>query len=131
MTHVPLRPCGVCMTPCPNGDCPRHPKKGGYRPQRESVREQVYGRAWQRLVAAVLASAGHRCAYCNGPARSGDHVRPHSKGGASTIENVVAACRRCNTAKGNRTLQEWVRTGSAPMPAMKLLAQRMLLQLPV
>ena len=35
-----------------------------------------------------------------------DHVIPRSRGGASTWENLVAACFRCNNKKGNRTPQE-------------------------
>lgn len=35
-----------------------------------------------------------------------DHVLPRSRGGKSTWENVVLACMRCNTRKGNRLLHE-------------------------
>lgn len=31
-----------------------------------------------------------------------DHVVPKSKGGSNRIDNLVTACARCNTAKGNR-----------------------------
>jgi len=33
-------------------------------------------------------------------------VIPRSRGGTHTWENVVAACRRCNAKKENRTPQE-------------------------
>lgn len=29
-----------------------------------------------------------------------DHYRPRSAGGSSRLENLVAACERCNTARG-------------------------------
>lgn len=35
-----------------------------------------------------------------------DHVVPRSRGGRMVWENVVAACRRCNHQKGNRTPEE-------------------------
>jgi 5-methylcytosine-specific restriction endonuclease McrA len=35
-----------------------------------------------------------------------DHVIPRSRGGKSTWENVVLACMKCNTRKGNRLLSE-------------------------
>lgn len=35
-----------------------------------------------------------------------DHVRPISRGGPTSWENVVAACRDCNQKKGNRTPEE-------------------------
>lgn len=53
---------------------------------------------------AVFARDSGRCQYCGGPAENIDHVVPRSKGGQHTWENVVAACRRCNTRKGNRSL---------------------------
>lgn len=47
-----------------------------------------------------------RCQYCERPAESIDHVMPRSQGGQHTWDNVVAACRRCNTKKGGRTPEE-------------------------
>ncbi|MCF8496035.1 MAG: HNH endonuclease [Alphaproteobacteria bacterium] len=35
-----------------------------------------------------------------------DHVVPRSRGGRTTWENIVAACRGCNTQKGNRLPRE-------------------------
>ncbi len=55
---------------------------------------------------AVLRRDGHRCAYCGGAADTVDHVVPRSRGGGDQWENVVAACRRCNGRKGDRTLAE-------------------------
>jgi 5-methylcytosine-specific restriction endonuclease McrA len=52
---------------------------------------------------AVFARDGHACQYCGDGAENLDHVIPRSRGGDHTWENVVAACRRCNTRKGNRT----------------------------
>jgi len=49
---------------------------------------------------------GWRCAYCGrdgGPRDlTVDHVKPLSRGGHHTWDNVVAACRRCNHRKGDR-----------------------------
>ena len=55
---------------------------------------------------AVFARDGSRCQYCTAPAESIDHVVPRSRGGEHTWENVVAACRPCNTAKRDRLLSE-------------------------
>jgi len=52
---------------------------------------------------AVFARDLHVCQYCGGVAENLDHVVPRSRGGTHTWENVVAACRRCNTRKGDRT----------------------------
>lgn len=55
---------------------------------------------------AVFARDGGRCQYCGAGAESIDHVVPRAKGGPHTWENVVAACRPCNTAKRDRLLSE-------------------------
>jgi 5-methylcytosine-specific restriction endonuclease McrA len=55
---------------------------------------------------AVFARDGSRCQYCAAPAESIDHVVPRSKGGEHAWENVVAACRPCNTRKRDRLLSE-------------------------
>jgi 5-methylcytosine-specific restriction endonuclease McrA len=55
---------------------------------------------------AVFARDGHRCQYCGGAAENIDHVVPRSRGGLHDWENVVAACRRCNTRKEDRLPEE-------------------------
>src|ERR687890_2190955 len=66
---------------------------------------------------AVFARDGSRCQYCTAPAESIDHVVPRSRGGEHVWENVVAACRPCNTAKRDRLLSETSMRlrGHAPM----------------
>lgn len=55
---------------------------------------------------AVFARDGHRCQYCGALAENIDHVIPRSKGGPHAWDNVVAACRPCNTAKRDRLLED-------------------------
>jgi 5-methylcytosine-specific restriction endonuclease McrA len=55
---------------------------------------------------ALFARDQGRCQYCGVAADSIDHVIPRSRGGTHTWDNVVAACRRCNTVKGDRLLAE-------------------------
>ncbi len=55
---------------------------------------------------AVFARDSHRCQYCGAPAENLDHVVPRSRGGQHVWENVVAACRPCNTRKEDRLLDE-------------------------
>jgi len=55
---------------------------------------------------AVFARDDWRCQYCGQPAENLDHVVPRSRGGTHTWDNVVAACRRCNSKKENRLPQE-------------------------
>jgi 5-methylcytosine-specific restriction endonuclease McrA len=55
---------------------------------------------------AVFARDGWACQYCGVPAENLDNVLPRSRGGLHVWENVVAACRRCNAKKMDRTPQE-------------------------
>lgn len=55
----------------------------------------------------VLRRDHHSCQYCGTNKNlTLDHVIPRSKGGLHTWENVVAACSRCNSFKGDKTLSE-------------------------
>jgi len=60
--------------------------------------------AWSRQ--GVLVRDRHRCGYCGGRATTIDHILPESRGGPWSWLNNVAACTRCNGAKGNRTPEE-------------------------
>jgi len=70
------------------------------------------------------------CAYCEVEfqpcsmrERTIDHVRPLVRGGTNATENLLAACRRCNSQKNRKTLEEWVATGRAPKGVGKRLAR--------
>lgn len=50
---------------------------------------------------------GNRCQYCG--ATRGltiDHVIPKSRGGEDTWQNLVVACSKCNTKKGDKPLEQ-------------------------
>jgi 5-methylcytosine-specific restriction endonuclease McrA len=55
---------------------------------------------------AVFVRDDHTCQYCGAPAENIDHVLPRSRGGQHLWENVVAACRRCNSRKEDRLPSE-------------------------
>ena len=55
----------------------------------------------------VFRRDNHTCQYCGRLAHlTLDHVIPRSKGGTHTWDNVVTACEKCNSAKGDRLLHE-------------------------
>ncbi|MBI4667116.1 MAG: HNH endonuclease [Nitrospinae bacterium] len=56
----------------------------------------------------VLRRDGYTCQYCGhtGKDLTIDHVAPRSSGGLTSWENVVAACRKCNLRKGNKSLPD-------------------------
>jgi 5-methylcytosine-specific restriction endonuclease McrA len=55
---------------------------------------------------AVFARDGHRCQYCGAAAENIDHVIPRSRGGPHAWDNVVAACRPCNSRKRDHLLED-------------------------
>ncbi len=66
---------------------------------------------------AVLVRDHFECQYCGSKAENVDHVIPKSRGGAHSWENVVAACRRCNARKENRSPSDvGMRLKRAPRP---------------
>ena len=60
----------------------------------------------------VFERDGYRCAYCGTVSASDvlsvDHVQPRVKGGDHSGGNVVTACIACNTAKGARSLVQYL-----------------------
>ncbi|MHB0857543.1 MAG: HNH endonuclease [Anaerolineae bacterium] len=58
----------------------------------------------------VMLRDGYVCQYCGcQPLRTQltvDHVLPRVRGGGSTWENLVCACKGCNQRKGSRTPEE-------------------------
>jgi len=56
----------------------------------------------------VIVRDEFECVYCGDKSKllTVDHVVPLSKGGKSTFENCVAACKKCNAKKSNRLPSE-------------------------
>ena len=57
------------------------------------------------LRASVLLRSNSQCKYCGTPltvrTMTIDHIVPVSKGGQTVLENLCAACPRCNHEKGS------------------------------
>jgi len=59
----------------------------------------------------LLEKWGRRCAYCgakNVPLQI-DHIEPKIKGGSDRISNLTLACGPCNTKKGGRPIQNFLK----------------------
>jgi len=58
----------------------------------------------------VLLRDQYTCQYCGKKFPAAmltlDHIEPSSRGGVTSWENVVTACKKCNVGKGNRTPRE-------------------------
>jgi 5-methylcytosine-specific restriction endonuclease McrA len=72
---------------------------------------QKYKKA--RLV--VLARDGYTCAYCGQDASTVDHIQSIKSGGDPiSLENMIACCARCNSAKGSRSQGVFLARNSTP-----------------
>lgn len=76
----------------------------------KAVRKQAPGAGVTREEwAAIKEEYGHRCAYCAQKTKlTMDHVQPVSKGGAHDTDNVVPACKWCNSSKWDRPILTWL-----------------------
>ena len=78
---------------------------------------------------AVFARDDWTCQYCGRTAENLDHVVPRSRGGTHTWDNVVAACRRCNSRKENRLIDDvgltLARRPAAPRDGFRLSLGRL------
>lgn len=61
---------------------------------------------------AIYLRDGLCCVYCGttleqGAVLSLDHCKPASKNGGNKPSNLVTACMKCNTSRGNRSIAEF------------------------
>lgn len=61
---------------------------------------------WVATRIRILIRDGWSCRYCRSFADTVDHVIPRAKGSGHHDGNLVAACRRCNGIKQDRTPEE-------------------------
>ena len=59
----------------------------------------------------LLVKYNYQCVYCGAKnvVFEKDHVIPRSKGGSDRISNLVLACVKCNQAKSNKPIEEFVK----------------------
>lgn len=72
----------------------------------ERVEHDLSAEQW-----SALQAAWGGCAYCgvSEVALQRDCVLALSRGGRYTLENIVPACRACNTSKCNEEVTGWLR----------------------
>ena len=75
-------------------------------------------RKYKAVRLQVLARDNHTCFYCNAEADTVDHIVPVSKSDdkseAYNPNNLVAACKRCNSSRGNRSQASFLATNATP-----------------
>lgn len=67
----------------------------------------------------VKLRPGQICNYCGSPDNlSLDHIFPKKHGGGEQGDNLVYACRECNSSKGKKDLMEWMAYRGTFLPLM-------------
>lgn len=59
----------------------------------------------------LLNKWNHTCAYCgvkDVPLEI-DHIHPRSKGGSNRVSNLTIACHKCNQAKSNKNIEDFLK----------------------
>jgi len=85
------------------------------RPTKRANGNNGQGQNWVRPERrlAINLRDGLACVWCSATLEDDvltlDHLRPRSKGGDNTSANLVTACRRCNSSRGNRTQASFAR----------------------
>lgn len=56
-------------------------------------------------------TAEQACAYCGGRENlTVDHLVPRIRGGRDAADNLILACRSCNSSKGSKDLLDWMQS---------------------
>ena len=74
-----------------------------------------------------LQQSNHACAYCGkvfiSPKEATiDHIFPRIKGGSNEMENIVFACKTCNSSKDDKDMFGWYREHFNTFPSIYLTA---------
>jgi len=86
-----------------------NPEKYAIKSQRRRARERkldctLTPEQWEN----IKEDFNHKCAYCGKEDKLvQEHFLPLSKGGEYTHNNIVPACRSCNSSKGAKMFSEW------------------------
>lgn len=67
----------------------------------------------------IKLQTGQICNYCGSADKlSLDHIFPQKYGGQDNAENLIFACKSCNSSKGKKDLMEWMNLRGEFFPLM-------------
>lgn len=76
--------------------------------EKEALRcRKLAGPFFKAFKKEIIEEFAGKCYYCRKPADTIDHLVPLSRGGKNFRLNLVAACRRCNCQKADKTPLEY------------------------
>jgi hypothetical protein len=107
--EIPLPKGEVCKLPI------THPViEGIFMARGKSGKSELLTSQWKAQRKRVLARDNYECVYCGAEATQVDHIIPRVDGGSHDLDNLVAACAKCNGLKGSRSQASFLRMLSAP-----------------
>lgn len=74
----------------------------------------------------LLEKWGRKCAYCDkeGVPLQVEHIHPKSKGGSNRVSNLTLSCKRCNTKKGTKSIDEFLKKDGSRLEKIKRQAKQ-------
>lgn len=67
----------------------------------------------------IKVNTGKICNYCGSPDNLAlDHIFPKKYGGKDDVQNLIYACKSCNSSKGKKDLMEWMYSKNTFLPLM-------------
>jgi len=67
----------------------------------------------------IKLKTGQICNYCGSTEKLAlDHIFPQKYGGQDNAENLIFACKACNSSKGKKDLMEWMAFRGQFLPLM-------------
>ena len=67
----------------------------------------------------IKIQTGQICNYCGSAEKLAlDHIFPQKHGGQDNAENLIFACKSCNSSKGKKDLMEWMNFRGHFLPLM-------------
>jgi 5-methylcytosine-specific restriction endonuclease McrA len=73
--------------------------------KRRALKKSIGGSFTKKDINLILYKQKNQCVYCNVNISTGfhiDHIKPISKGGDNSKENIQVLCKRCNLSKYNK-----------------------------
>ncbi len=74
----------------------------------------------------LLEKWGRKCAYCDKervPLQI-EHIHPRAKGGSNRVSNLTLSCERCNTKKGTKSIDEFLKKDGSRLEKIKQQAKQ-------
>ena len=86
-------------------------------PARGIANHKYQGSKWIRRERrlAIYIRDGLACAWCGASIEEGatlslDHIIPHTNGGSTKSDNLITSCRKCNSARGDRSVNDFAKS---------------------